>query len=238
MSDTIKIRILLFASLKEITGVHRFELTINKGTTISELKGILIQQYASLAGKIEHCLTAIDHKYAQDSQEISFSSEIAFFPPVSGGSFSTSIIKITTKPIDANAIIQEISNSRTGAVNAFIGVVRKETIKAAKTLTIKQLEYEAFEAMAIEKMKLIEQEIRQKWQDIEGVAIIQRTGRLTPGTPSVIIACSAPHRDSGIFEATRYAIDRLKQIVPVWKKEISMEGEEWIEGEYLPGEKD
>lgn len=238
MSDTIKIRILFFASLKEIVDAPSLNLTIEKGITVSELKALLIQQYGSLAGKIEHCLTAIDHKYALDSQSISSAAEVAFFPPVSGGSFTASIIKITREPIDSNVIINQLCNPRTGAVDAFIGIVREETKKPAETLTIKQLEYEAFEAMAIEKMLLIEKEIRQKWQEIEGVAIIQRVGVLLPGTPSVIIACSAAHRGSGVFEATRYAIDRLKQIVPVWKKEISKNGEEWIEGEYRPGEGD
>lgn len=238
MSDTVKIHILFFASLKEIVAAPRLDLTIEKGTTISELKTLLIQQYGSLAGKIEHCLTAIDHKYARDDQSISSAAEVAFFPPVSGGSFTASIIKITREPIDSNVIINQLCNPRTGAVDAFIGIVREETKKPKETLTIKQLEYEAFEAMAIEKMYLIEKEIRQKWQEIEGVAIIQRIGVLLPGTPSVIIACSAAHRDSGVFEATRYAIDRLKQIVPVWKKEISKNGEEWIEGEYRPGEGD
>ena len=79
-----------------------------------------------------------------------------------------------------------------------------------------------------------EYEIRERWPSVEGVAIVQRIGKLMPGTPTVLIACTAGHRDTGVFEAARYGIDRLKQIVPIWKKEVGPEGEEWVEGDYFP----
>ena len=89
-----------------------------------------------------------------------------------------------------------------------------------------------------EKMQQVVDEIREKWPTVEGVAIVQRVGRLYPETPTVLIACTAAHRDTGVFEAARYGIDRLKQIVPVWKKEYKPDGEEWVEGDYhpMPGE--
>ena len=79
-----------------------------------------------------------------------------------------------------------------------------------------------------------EREIRERWPTIGGIILLQRIGRLAAGTPTVIIACSASHRDTGVFEATRYGIDRLKEIVPIWKKEVGPSGEEWVEGEYIP----
>ena len=100
------------------------------------------------------------------------------------------------------------------------------------------LEYEAYIPMAEEKMQQVADEIRLNWPDVEGIVIIQRVGYLEKKTPTVIIACSAAHRDLGIFEATRYGIDRLKEIVPVWKKEIGPAGEEWIEGDYIPTKED
>jgi molybdopterin synthase catalytic subunit len=96
------------------------------------------------------------------------------------------------------------------------------------------LEYEAYIPMAEAKMAQVAQEIRARWPVVEGIAIVQRIGKLDPGTPTVLIACSAAHRDTGVFEAARYGIDRLKEIVPVWKKEVSPQGEAWVEGEYLP----
>ena len=88
--------------------------------------------------------------------------------------------------------------------------------------------------MAEAKMLQVAEEIRDKWPTVEGIAIIQRIGRLYPRTPTVLIACTASHRDTGVFDAARYGIDRLKKIVPVWKKEITPEGDEWVEGEYIP----
>ena len=96
------------------------------------------------------------------------------------------------------------------------------------------LDYEAYQPMAEKKMHQVAEEIREKWPTIEGIAIVQRIGRLYPGTPTTMIACTSAHRNNGVFEAARYGIDRLKEIVPVWKKEIGPDGEEWIEGHYHP----
>ncbi len=126
-----------------------------------------------------------------------------------------------------------ITTETTGAVCTFTGVVRGLTRRAEPHET-SYLEYEAYEAMAEEKLKQVSDEIRQKWTEVEGIAIVQRLGHLEPGTPTVLIACSAGHRDTGVFEAARYGIDRLKQIVPIWKKEVGPDGESWIEGDYRP----
>ncbi len=81
-------------------------------------------------------------------------------------------------------------------------------------------------------MRQVAEEIRSRWPEVEGIAIVQRLGRLDPGTPTTIIACTAAHRDTGVFDAARYGIDRLKEIVPIWKKEVGPQGEAWVEGEH------
>jgi molybdopterin synthase catalytic subunit len=88
--------------------------------------------------------------------------------------------------------------------------------------------------MAEAKMRQVAEEIRQRWPAVQGIVIVQRIGRLYPQTPTVMIACTAAHRDTGVFEAARYGIDRLKEIVPVWKKEVDENEETWIEGKYTP----
>jgi molybdopterin synthase catalytic subunit len=92
--------------------------------------------------------------------------------------------------------------------------------------------------MAEAKMLQVAEEIRKKWPEVQGIAMVQRIGVLDPKTPTVLIACSAAHRDTGVFEATRFGIDRLKEIVPIWKKEIGTSGEVWVEGEYTPTHED
>jgi molybdopterin synthase catalytic subunit len=101
-----------------------------------------------------------------------------------------------------------------------------------------QLHYEAYTPMAEAKMKQVAAEIRERWPAVQGIAIVQRVGRLNVGEFTVLIAVSAGHRDQGVFEAARYGIDRLKEIVPVWKKEIGPGGEQWVEGHYRPTSSD
>jgi molybdopterin synthase catalytic subunit len=143
------------------------------------------------------------------------------------------IISLTETDLDLNSMLAQITLPTTGAAAIFTGVVRGQTTRGDYHAT-DYLEYEAFQPMAETKMRQIADEIRQKWPTIEGILIVQRTGRLYPGVPSTVIACSSAHRDTGVFEAARYGIDRLKEIVPVWKKEIGSLGELWIEGKYHP----
>lgn len=142
------------------------------------------------------------------------------------------IILITEKKLDLNKLLSRITLPISGAVVFFTGVVRGETKRENRETTV--LDYESYKPMAETKMKQIADEIRQKWMGIQGIAIVQRTGKVLPGVPTTIVACSTAHRDDGAFEAARYGIDRLKEIVPVWKKEIGPSGEEWVEGSYIP----
>jgi len=144
------------------------------------------------------------------------------------------IFSITEADIDLDALLAEITLPSSGAACFFTGMVRGETQKKGQPSQTEYLEYEAYVPMAETKMRQVADEIRQRWPTVEGIAIVQRIGRLYPMTPTVLIACTAPHRDTGVFEAARYGIDRLKEIVPIWKKEISPDGEEWVEGTYLP----
>jgi molybdopterin synthase catalytic subunit len=144
-----------------------------------------------------------------------------------------SIYSITDSEIDLNDLLARITLTSTGAAAIFTGMVRGET-KRGEAHETAYLEYEAYVPMAEAKMKQVADEIRQKWPTVEGIAIVQRVGVLYPKTPTVLIACTAAHRDTGVFEAARYGIDRLKEIVPVWKKEIGPNGEEWVEGDYRP----
>lgn len=143
------------------------------------------------------------------------------------------IFSITENEIDLNELLARITLTSTGAAAIFTGMVRGETRRGDAHQT-EYLEYEAYVPMAEAKMKQVAEEIRARWPVIEGVAIVQRIGRLYPKTPTVLIACTAAHRDTGVFDAARYGIDRLKEIVPVWKKEVSPDGESWVEGDYIP----
>ena len=143
------------------------------------------------------------------------------------------VFSITEDEIDLNTLLAEITLTSTGAAAIFTGMVRGKTSRGDAHET-EYLEYEAYIPMAEAKMKQVADEIRAKWPVVEGIAIVQRIGKLYPKTPTVLIACTAAHRDTGIFDAARYGIDHLKEIVPIWKKEISLNGEFWVEGDYIP----
>src|SRR5512141_1586286 len=143
------------------------------------------------------------------------------------------IFAVTEKEIDLNELLAKITLPTTGAAAIFAGMVRGVTSREPVHQT-DYLDYEAYVPMAESKMQQVAEEIRERWPVIEGIAIVQRIGRLYPQTPTVLIACTAAHRDTGVFEAARYGIDRLKEIVPIWKKEVGLHGEQWVEGEYMP----
>ena len=205
---------------------------------VAGLKKLLLERYPSLPQSPSSLLVAINKEYAFDKEEIPQGAEIAVFPPVSGGSaeggaeFPT-VFSITEDSLDLNAILSQITRPSTGAACFFSGMVRGIT-SGSEAHETEHLEYEAYVPMAEAKMQQVADEIRSRWPEVEGIAIVQRVGKLMPGTPTVMIACTAAHRDTGVFEAALYGIDRLKEIVPIWKKEVGPEGEVWVEGEYIP----
>ncbi len=225
--------ILLFATLKDRAGTERLEVMLGESASVQDLKAAVVQANPALAGAMENALVAVNRAFAFDEELIPEGAEIAIFPPVSGGSDHPTIVKISGEPLDLDAVVAEITLETTGAVCIFTGVVRGSTLRGEAHLT-SELFYEAYAPMAESKMLQVAEEIRSQWESVEGILIIQRVGRLKPGTPTVLIACSAAHRDTGVFEAARYGIDRLKEIVPVWKKEIGPATESWVEGDYHP----
>ena len=137
------------------------------------------------------------------------------------------VIKITRDPLD-DAAVRELVSAAThasdGGVVTFEGVVRDH----ARGKRIRYLEYDAYPEMAEEKMTAIATEVASRWQT-DHVAIVHRIGRLESGECSVVVVVACPHRAEA-FDACRYAIDTLKTTVPIWKKEVAEDGEEWVEG--------
>jgi molybdopterin synthase catalytic subunit len=131
-------------------------------------------------------------------------------------------IKITAENIDVQSCIERVMSPGSGGIDVFIGTVRNVT----KGKNVERLEFEAYEPMALKEMKKIADEILLKWP-VHKILIHHRTGVLKVGDIPVVIAVSAAHRDAA-FEACRYAIDTLKQTVPIWKKEVFDGGEQWV----------
>jgi molybdopterin converting factor subunit 1 len=235
---TMNITILLFATLKDRAGTARLTLALPaERASLADLRAALAHAYPALAPSLPTAVAAVNQEFAFDSTPVQEGDEVAFFPPVSGGGDGgwPEICRLAHETIDLNALTREITTPATGAVCLFSGAVRGETRGGEGGLVhTAHLEYEAYEAMALAKMRQVIAEIRDRWPLVQGVAVVQRVGRLEVGEQTVLIACAAAHRDQGCFEAARYGIDRLKEIVPVWKQEVGVDGARWVEGHYTP----
>ncbi len=233
----MQVRILLFATLKDLAGKNRLTLTLPlSSASISDVRYELISQFPQMKANLEAAISAVNDEYAFSEDAVHDGDEVAFFPPVSGGDTSRypEIFQLADQPINTDELIKAITIPATGAVCVFSGIVRGETNTTTALEQTQYLEYEAYEPMALAKMHQVAAEIREQWPLVQGIAIVQRIGKLEVGENTILIACSSGHRDQGCFGAARYGIDRLKEIVPVWKKEVQPGGQSWVEGHYQP----
>lgn len=233
-----QVNVLFFATIRDLTGTRQTTLDLPDGASVADAKAVLIEKYPSLKLAMDTTVVAVNREFAPDEDLLPPGAEMAIFPPVSGGSAQAgqaqpTFFSITEAEIDLDQLLSQITLPETGAACLFTGMVRGITQRGDAHET-SYLEYEAYQPMAEGKMRQVADEIRSRWPEVQGVVIVQRVGKLMPGTPTVLIACTAAHRDTGVFEAARYGIDRLKQIVPVWKKEVGPDGETWVEGDYHP----
>jgi len=231
-----QLTVLFFAHFKDRAGLGRLPLDFTPPLSVAELKSLLGARFPAIQPALSGALVSVNQEFAFDGDLLPDGAEVGVFPPVSGGSGPT-IVRVTEDTLDLNELVALITLPGTGAACVFTGVVRGETQRGNFPVT-RSLEYEAYIPMAHAKMLQVIEEIRARWPSIEGIAVVQRIGHLLPGTPTTVIACTAGHRDTGVFEAARYGIDRLKDIVPIWKKEIGPNGETWVDGAYHPVEGD
>lgn len=245
---TIRITVRAFANIKQVLGQPEATLELPEGTSIQEFLVILEEQFPAIKDFLGHIIVAVNREYAKKDRLLVDGDKVAIFPPVSGGSASspTGLVSagapggggedrftyagITEKPIDSKKLLDQVTEASAGAVVTFFGVVRDNNLGRR----VDYLEYEAYEEMAVEALNKVASQARERWPLIRRVAIEHRVGHLDLGELAVVVAVGAPHRNDGAFEAARFIIDRIKEIVPIWKKEGWSGGEEWLEGDYTP----
>lgn len=234
----MELEIRLFATLRDRAGQERINVSLDEEASVQTMLLEVEKRYPSLAEALPTVLVAVNKSYAGTDHKLSSGDEVALFPPVSGGDVDkesgNTYLAIIADKVDLNQLHSRLTRPDIGAIVTFSGSVRGETQRENLPAETLHLEYQAYEEMAMEKMAQIAREIRERWPLVKGVAIVQRIGKLDVGETTTIVACAAAHRDQGAFEAARFGIDRLKEIVPVWKKEVGRDKSIWVEGDYRP----
>src|SRR5262245_11008430 len=219
----MRVRVMLFARLRELAGRDSLELELPEGETLAGCWRRLQEAHPALQAYPGLPLAAVDQEYAPAEAPLRGGEEVAFFPPVSGGSGGDALVRVTPEPIALEALLSACSGEQVGALASFVGTVRREN--AGRRVTA--VEYHAYPAMAEKILRKICGEMERGFGPLR-VALAHRTGRLEVGEASVAIVAGSAHRHAALG-AVAYAIERVKQSAPIWKKEFYEDGSSWLE---------
>jgi molybdopterin converting factor subunit 1 len=232
----VRVKVLFFGMLKDIVGRSEDNIEVADGARLESVFTCYARQFPRLTDLQSSIVLARNQEFCDRSAAIREGDEIAFLPPVSGGSGGYThqihdaetgcFFALTREIIDTPAIGRHLLRGEDGALVDFEGVVRNNT----KGRATKFLDYECYEPMAVKMMAEIGREIACT-HAIGRIAMVHRLGRLQIGEASVAVVVTAPHRKPA-FEAALEGINRLKRMVPIWKKEHFADGEVWVEGEW------
>ena len=221
----MKVSLRLFAGLHDLVGTKDIVMELPEGARIHDLKSRLADEYPIVQPLLKTLVFAIDDEYIPTDEELHDGAEVSLIPPVSGGA---ELFWLTAERLEPRhqEMIDLVRRDESGAVVVFYGVVRNN----AEGRRVLRLEYEAHESMALRKMHEVADEVKRRFPDVGEIGIWHRIGTLEIGEASLLVALSSPHRQEG-FEACHFAVDRVKEVVPVWKKEYFADGgAAWVEG--------
>jgi MoaE-MoaD fusion protein len=227
----MRVRVLFFGRLKDIVGRGEEQAELSDGARVEDLFESYGRNFPELARFRPSVVASVNQEFAEWRAPLAAGDEVAFLPPVSGGAnpaeaaVEENLCALVRRPIETAEIVAQLKAPPDGAVVVFEGIVRNHS----GGRSTQYLEYEAYEAMAIAKMREIGGEMREKFS-IRRFAMIHRLGRLEIGETSVLVAVCSAHR-AAAFDACRFGIDTLKRNVPIWKKEFFRDGAAWAEGE-------
>jgi molybdopterin converting factor subunit 1 len=227
----MQVRVLFFGRLKDIVGKTEEHAEVSEGARVEDLFERYGRSFPELSKFRASVVASVNQEFAEWRAPLSSGDEVAFLPPVSGGAVPAgaavdeNLCVLVRATIETSEIVAQLKAPPDGAVVVFEGIVRNHSGRRPTLY----LEYEAYEPMAIAKMREIGAEMREKFP-IRRYAMVHRLGRLEIGETSVLIVVCSAHRGAA-FDACRYGIDTLKRNVPIWKKEFFRDGAVWAEGE-------
>ena len=216
-----RVTVRFFAAARERARVTEHRLELPGPATVEDVSRALVAAFPALGPLMPQLRVAVDEEFAQVTDVVPDGAEVALIPPVAGGA-PAGLFRVVDEPLSLAAVVEAVSRVSQGGVVTFTGVVRDHS----KGKRVTRLDYEAYAPMAERKLADIAWEAREQWPGTE-VAVMHRVGTLVPGELAVVIAASAPHRREA-FRACEHVIERLKQDVPIWKKEYAEDGEVWV----------
>jgi molybdopterin synthase catalytic subunit len=219
----MKVRVRFFAGLRERFGASELMLDLADGADVTAALARLADEHPAVRLNDHRFTVAINRAFARPDSALSDGDEMALIPPVSGG--SDKLFEVVDGPISLDGVMRRVLAPERGGITVFAGTVRGVT-GAQQT---DYLEYEAYPEMAEASFAEIAREAQMRWPDIAAVSVVHRIGRLEVGDVAVVIAVAAGHR-ANTFDACHFVIDRIKQVSPLWKKEVGPDGAMWIEG--------
>jgi len=231
----VRIRVLFFGVLKDIVGLREESIEVADGARVESVFEHYAARFPRLREVSTSIVLALNQQFSAPSAPLTDNDEVAFLPPVSGGSGQYTheisdpaghFFALTRQAIDGTGLAHRLLRGEDGAFVNFEGVARNNT----KGRATRFLEYECYEGMAVRTMAEIGREIAAKY-DVGRVAMVHRLGRLEISETSVAVIVTSPHRRAA-FDAALEGINRLKKLVPVWKKEYFADGEVWVDGEW------
>lgn len=223
----------LFGGLADQAGTGRVEVELAEGMTAGSLLDALARAHPQLARGLRSAKVAVNLEIADAEQPLSASDEVAVLPPVAGGSVDADggdgrdtviLTGLRAGGLDPNEALAAVASPSAGATALFLGTVRDHS---AQLDAVERLEYSAYEQMAERSLRILAEEVVGRWPPLLGIALLHAVGELPPGAPTIVVACSAPHRDEA-FSACRHLLEETKARVPVWKREIGANGSRWV----------
>lgn len=225
----------------------RVDVGVAVPTTAGTVRAALVEAHPHAAALIDQCRLAVDLDIATPDTRVDADSELALLPPFAGGAGGdrstgdgeaapaaeqarapshepTVVVDVCEPPLDVEAALAQIAHPSAGAQTVFLGRVRDHS---PGDETVHRLDYSAYEPMAREVMTAIARETCAHWPSLRGIALVHAVGELAVGAPTVLVACSSPHRDEA-YDANRHALEELKTRVPVWKREVGGRGTRWV----------
>lgn len=221
----MNVTIRYFAIMREHLGKSVEEIDVPEGTTAGEIFQIAIRDVPRLSSLERAVMVMVNEDYVEPDHPLQDGDEVALIPPVAGGDHEPKLFRVTGDVLDPRAVESLVAGPDTGAVVTFAGTVRNN----ARGRTVTALDYEAYPSAAEKMLARVGAEAVEQWPDVR-IAITHRTGHLKPAEASVVIACASPHREDA-YAASAFAIARIKEIVPIWKKEWYEDGSSWIGSE-------